>query len=97
MLGCKISQIVRILTIAVAIDTRFVLISVIADLLPGNYVNIQKFLSWRLISVIILNICYFFYSTNTDTEVCSVFLLGDMAVIVYQEQATYQCIKRAGV
>ena len=83
MLDCKISQIVRILTIAVAIDTRFVFISVIVDLLPGNYVNIQKFLSWRSSSVIILNICYFFYSHYTDTEVCSVFLLGDMAVIVY--------------
>ena len=54
MLDCKISQIVRILTIAVARDARFVFISVRADLLPGNYLDSQKYLSWRLISVKIL-------------------------------------------
>ena len=45
MLDCKISQIVRILTIALASDTRFVFISVRADLLPGNYLDSQKYLS----------------------------------------------------
>ena len=54
MLDCKISQIVRILTIAVASDTRFVFISVRADLLPGNYLDSQKYLSWRLVIVKIL-------------------------------------------
>ena len=60
MLDCKISQIVRILTIAVASDTRFVFISVRADFLPGNYLDSQKYLSWRLISVKILNNKQFF-------------------------------------
>ena len=54
MLDCKISQIVRILTIAVASDTRFVFISVRVDLLPCSYLDSQKYLSWRLISVKIL-------------------------------------------
>ena len=30
-------------------------------------------------------------------ELCTVFLLDDIAVIVYQEEATYQYIKRASV
>ena len=55
MPGCKILQTARILTIAVAINTRFVCISVISDFVFGNYLNIENFLSWFLISVTILN------------------------------------------
>ena len=50
LLGHKISKIARTLTIVVASDTRFVFFSVIPDFLPGNYLNIQHFLHWLLIS-----------------------------------------------
>ena len=79
--------------IVVASDTRFVFIPVTPDLLPANYLNIQKFLSWLLITV--------FYSHKfdcTDTELCSFFYWVTfhwLTVIVYQEQAIYLICKES--
>ena len=73
--------------------TRFVFISVTPDLLPANYLNIQNFLSWLLITV--------FYGHKfdcTDTKLCSFFYWVTfhwLTVIVYQEQATYLICKES--